>query len=62
MYEFKGKKLLITKKAKFTSQVYNYKANKNNNKNYGHIVQNKQSVSELTFTKTVRIIQNNMFY
>ena len=31
-------------------------------KNYGHIVQNKQSVSVLTFMKTVRIIQNNMFY
>ena len=65
MCEFKEKKItkFITKKAKFINQVYNNKANKNNNKNYGHIVRNKQScASELTFTKTVRIIQNNMFY
>ena len=63
MHEFKKNKLLKPKRP--NSQIkFNYKANKSINKNinYGHIVQKNQSVSVLTFTKTVRIIQNNMFY
>ena len=51
------KKLLITKKAKFINQLsLTTWALTNNNKNYSHIVQSKQSVSALTFMKTVRII------
>ena len=62
MYEIKGKKITNNQKGQIHKSRLQKLANKNNNKNYGHIVRNKQSVSEFTVMKTVRIIQNNMFY